>query len=67
MGYGLHCRQTPLGVNDRTLWWGGWGGSLCLVDVENRRTVAYAMNRMLGDGDSRAARLIFASHGGRRR
>lgn len=67
MGYGLHCRHTPLGVNDRTLWWAGWGGSMCVVDVENRRTVAYAMNRMLGDGDARAARLVLAAHAGRRR
>jgi len=62
MGYGLQCRHTPLGVNDRTLWWAGWGGSMCVVDVENRRTVSYAMNRMLGDGDSRAVRVIFAAH-----
>ena len=62
MGYGLHCQGTPLGVNDRTLWWAGWGGSMCVIDVENRLTVSYVMNRMLGDGDARAARVIFAAH-----
>lgn len=62
MGYGLHCRTTPLGANDRTLWWAGWGGSMCVVDVENRLTVSYVMNRMLGEGDVRAARVIFAAH-----
>jgi CubicO group peptidase (beta-lactamase class C family) len=62
MGFGLNGPQTPLGVNDRTLWWAGWGGSMCVVDVENRLTVAYAMNRMLGEGDLRAAGVIFAAH-----
>jgi CubicO group peptidase (beta-lactamase class C family) len=62
MGYGLHSQKTPLGVNDRTLWWAGWGGSMCVVDVENRLTVGYAMNRMLGEGDVRAARVVFAAH-----
>jgi CubicO group peptidase (beta-lactamase class C family) len=62
MGYGLQCRHTPLGVNDRTLWWAGWGGSMCVVDVENRMTISYVMNRMLGDGDLRAVRVIFAAH-----
>jgi CubicO group peptidase (beta-lactamase class C family) len=64
MGYGLNCEHTPLGVNDRTLWWAGWGGSMCVVDVENRLTVCYAMNRMLGDGDLRAPAVIFAAHAG---
>ena len=62
MGYGLHSPHTPLGVNDRTLWWAGWGGSMCVVDVENRLTVSYVMNRMLGEGDTRAVRVIFAAH-----
>jgi len=62
MGFGLNGPQTPLGVNDRTLWWAGWGGSMCVVDVENRLTVAYVMNRMLGEGDLRAAGVIFAAH-----
>lgn len=65
IGYGLNSEHTPLGVNDRTLWWAGWGGSMCVVDVENRLTVAYVMNRMLGEGDLRAARVVFAAHGAR--
>lgn len=62
MGFGLNSPHTPLGVNDRTLWWSGWGGSMCVVDVENRLTVSYVMNRMLGEGDMRAPRVIFAAH-----
>ena len=64
MGYGLNSKQTPLGVNDRTLWWAGWGGSMCVIDVKNRLTVCYVMNRMLGDGDLRAPALVFAAHAG---
>ena len=62
IGYGLVCDSTPLGVNDRTCWWAGWGGSMCVVDVENRMTVTYTMNRMLGEGDLRAIRVVFAAH-----
>lgn len=64
IGYGLNSEGMPLGVNDRTLLWGGWGGSMAVVDVENSLTVCYAMNRMLSDiaGGMRAARVIFAAH-----
>ena len=62
MGYGLNAEETPLGVNDRTLWWGGWGGSMTVIDLENRLTVSYVMNRMLADNDLRAARVVFAAH-----
>ena len=62
IGYGLVCDATPLGVNDRTCWWAGWGGSMCVVDLENHMTVTYAMNRMLGEGDMRAIRVVFAAH-----
>ena len=64
IGYGLNCPGMPLGVNDRTLFWAGWGGSMAVVDVENELTVVYVMNRMMSDlvGGLRAARLIFAAH-----
>ena len=65
IGYGLVNEATPLGINDRTLWWAGWGGSMAIVDVENQRTIVYAMNRMLPDeiGSLRAINVIFAAHG----
>ncbi|MEZ5143508.1 MAG: serine hydrolase domain-containing protein [Acidimicrobiales bacterium] len=64
IGFGLNCPGTPIGVNDRTLFWAGWGGSMAVVDVENELTVAYVMNRMLPDvaGGLRAARVVFAAH-----
>ncbi len=67
IGYGLNCDHTPLGHNDRILWWAGWGGSMCVIDVQNRLTVSYAMNRMLGEGDLRAPMVIFAAHAARAR
>ena len=62
IGFGLTDDATPLGTNDRTCWWAGWGGSMCVIDVENRMTVAYTMNQMRGSDDFRAARVVFAAH-----
>ena len=65
IGYGLSTPAMPLGINDRTLFWAGWGGSMAVVDVENSLAVCYAMNRMKSDvvGDMRAGRVVFAAHG----
>ena len=65
IGYGLSTAAMPLGINDRTLFWAGWGGSMAVVDVENSLAVCYAMNRMMSDvvGGMRAGRVIFAAHG----
>jgi len=37
-----------------TLYWGGAGGSLAVIDLDARATYAYAMNKMAGPGDLRA-------------
>jgi CubicO group peptidase (beta-lactamase class C family) len=53
MGYGLTSDLMPLGPNPNTCWWGGWGGSLIVVDQDARLCFSYVMNRMeaslLGD------------------
>ncbi|WNV90585.1 serine hydrolase domain-containing protein [Umezawaea sp. Da 62-37] len=57
MGYGL---------NGGVCSWGGWGGSMVLVDLDKRLTVAYAMNQMLDKGtmgDERALGLVMAAYG----
>lgn len=46
IGYGLTSPETPMGPNERTCYWGGWGGSVIVVDVDARVTFAYMMNRM---------------------
>lgn len=64
IGFGLPTEDMPVGINDRTLWWGGWGGSMAVVDVENAVTVVYVMNRMREDdaGGLRAGSVVYAAH-----
>lgn len=65
LGYGLTSKEMPLGPNPRTCFWGGWGGSLVLVDADARVCLAYVMNRM-GEGtmgDLRAALIMEAFYG----
>ena len=46
MGYGLANEVTPLGP--RACYWGGYGGSVIIMDQDARLTVAYMMNKMRG-------------------
>jgi CubicO group peptidase (beta-lactamase class C family) len=54
------------GIFDRSYGWGGWGGSLVLVDPEARMTVSYVMNQMLDQaiGDYRALGIVAAAYEG---
>ncbi len=49
LGYGLMTPQVPLSPNPRAFYWGGWGGSIVVTDLDTATSVAYVMNRM-GDG-----------------
>jgi CubicO group peptidase (beta-lactamase class C family) len=60
MGYGLNTGWLP---GPRTCFWGGWGGSLALVDLDERVTVSYVMNRML-NADTRAFGIVIAAYEG---
>ena len=65
MGYGLNSEFTPLSPNPRACFWGGWGGSLVVNDLDAELTYAYVMNRM-GEGttgDMRAAIPLLATFG----
>jgi len=65
MGYGLIAEETPLSTNQRSCFWGGWGGSIVVVDLENRMVISYMMNRM-GEGtvgDERGIGIVFAAYG----
>ena len=44
MGFGLSGSSCRSGR--RTCFWGGWGGSIIVIDLDKRLTVAYVMNRM---------------------
>jgi CubicO group peptidase (beta-lactamase class C family) len=46
LGFGLTSREIPIGPNPRTFFWGGWGGSLVVVDLDARVSFSYVMNRM---------------------
>jgi CubicO group peptidase (beta-lactamase class C family) len=55
MGFGLPGPMAPL-PNANSIFWGGYGGSLAVVDMDARATMAYVMNKMAGTttGDLRA-------------
>ncbi len=59
MGYGLPGPMRPL-PNPNTVFWGGYGGSLVVCDMDARLCMAYAMNKMAGTtvGDMRAGMLM---------
>lgn len=47
LGYALGAPDNPVGITDeRTCYWGGWGGSLVVNDLANGITLTYMMNRM---------------------
>jgi CubicO group peptidase (beta-lactamase class C family) len=64
VGYGLNSPRNPISPNARVCYWGGWGGSLVVNDVDAGFTMAYVMNRM-GEGtvgDDRAHTLLRAAY-----
>ena len=67
-GFGLNDPTLPIGPNPRSFFWGGWGGSLGLIDLDARVSIAYVMNRMEGNllGDPRGFGItgaVYASLG----
>ena len=64
IGYGITSEHTPLSPNPRTCFWGGWGGSLIVNDLDARTTIAYVMNRM-GEGtvgDDRGLAILLGTY-----
>jgi CubicO group peptidase (beta-lactamase class C family) len=61
MGFGLSGGLIPL-PNPNCIFWGGYGGSLAIIDMDAKTTFGYAMNRMVGTttGDMRAFSLAMA-------
>jgi CubicO group peptidase (beta-lactamase class C family) len=49
IGYGMPSPEIPISPSQRACFWGGWGGSIVIVDMDRRMTFAYMMNRM-GEG-----------------
>ncbi len=64
VGYGLPNETVPFLPDRRICFWGGWGGSLAIVDTDEHLCIAYMMNKM-GEGlvgDARGAALIDATY-----
>jgi CubicO group peptidase (beta-lactamase class C family) len=61
MGYGLSSETMPGGP--RTCYWGGYGGSVIVMDQDLRMTVCYVMNKMESGlvGDLRGANIVVAA------
>jgi CubicO group peptidase (beta-lactamase class C family) len=65
MGYGLsNPPEMPLGP--RACHWGGYGGSLIIVDQDAELAVCYVMNRMESGlvGDTRGTNIVAATVAG---
>jgi len=64
MGFGLQGGATPL-PNDECIYWGGYGGSLIIIDMKTRATYSYVMNKMASttSGDMRGFSLLMAMWG----
>jgi CubicO group peptidase (beta-lactamase class C family) len=62
LGFGLTSKEMPIGPNPRTFFWGGWGGSLVVMDLDARLSFSYVMNKMSAGttGDIRGAGPIGA-------
>ena len=61
LGFGLAGGMVPL-PNDECCYWGGYGGSVILIDMKARTSISYVMNRMVGTttGDVRGFGLAMA-------
>jgi CubicO group peptidase (beta-lactamase class C family) len=64
MGYGLSSDLVPIGP--RACFWGGYGGSLIVIDQQSGLTVSYVMNRMESGlvGDFRGLAILQAAMAG---
>jgi CubicO group peptidase (beta-lactamase class C family) len=64
MGYGINSPELPISPNPRACFWGGWGGSIVVNDLDAKLTVAFVMNRM-GEGttgDDRGIGVVLAAY-----
>lgn len=59
MGFGLPGGMVPL-PNPNSCYWGGYGGSIAIIDMDAQTTFSYVMNRMEGTttGDARGFALV---------
>lgn len=65
MGFGLPSPMLPLPPESKVCFWGGWGGSLAIIDMDQKMSFSYVMNRMEGSltGDARGAGILMTMYG----
>jgi CubicO group peptidase (beta-lactamase class C family) len=66
IGYCLGSPHLPYIPEGRTFYWGGWGGSIIIMDLDRRLTMSYMMNKMapgiLGSARSEAyVRAVYSA------
>jgi len=66
LGFGLTSKDLPVGPNPRAFFWGGWGGSVVVMDLDARLAFSYVMNKMSAAvmGDPRGLKLAVAAFQG---
>ena len=59
LGFGLNSKEIRLGRNQRAFCWGGAGGSSLVMDLDEKISYAFVMNKMTNTllGDARSANL----------
>lgn len=64
IGYGLMSPEMPLSPSERAYFWGGYGGSIVVIDLDQRLCVAYVMNKMAGGtaGDFRGFSMLMGAY-----
>jgi CubicO group peptidase (beta-lactamase class C family) len=63
LGYALQNETFRFSPNDRVAFWGGWGGSLVMADLDAKLSLGFAMNQMSAEaivGDQRTHALCEA-------
>ena len=67
VGFGLPSKELPFpSPNANAVWWGGAGGSLVMMDLDNKISLSYVMNKMsmVIIGDPRGPKLMTALYEG---
>ncbi len=61
LGFGINSEEMPMSPNPRAFFWGGWGGSKMIMDLDARLSWGYVMNKMAaGLEDMRGAGIAQA-------
>ena len=47
MGFGLNSELVPMGPDKHICYWGGWGGSSAVINMDRRTTTAFVPNQMI--------------------